>query len=140
MKFKKIISAFMICCTVAGTVPFIPAENTDYQLTANAEEYEYFTYSGSTITKFNGSYTYKDITVLSVINEVPITSIAKEAFRNATHIEKITIPEGITSIGESAFYGCTSLKEVNLPESLNSINPYAFYNCSSLEKITLPME
>lgn len=88
MKFKKIISAFMICCTVAGTVPFVPAKNADYQLTANAEEYGYFTYSGSTITGFNGSYTDTDITVPSVINEVTIKSIGENAFKNATHIEK----------------------------------------------------
>jgi hypothetical protein len=48
---------------------------------------------------------------------------------------EVTIPEGTISIGKSAFKNATSMQTVILPESLTRIGEYAFSGCSQLSLI-----
>lgn len=56
----------------------------------------------------------------------------------ASHIQNITISEGITTIGASAFSCCSNVPSITLPNSLMSVGDYAFYRCSGLTSITIP--
>ena len=65
-------------------------------------------------------------------------TIGEEAFGYASHLEAVTIPEGVTTIGSAAFTHCTSLRHVSFSESVTTIDINAFYCCETLETIVLP--
>ena len=90
-----------------------------------------------------------------------VTGIGANAFKNASNIESVVIPESVTYIGDNAFYSCSkladviisngvisigdnafdccnSLTNVTIPNSVTSIGDNAFYRCSSLTKVTIP--
>lgn len=143
--------------TVKSTGQYYTAEG-EY---ADRFEYEYINGDEVAIIGFSASYTPHDVTVPSVIDERPVTKIAKCAFYNATNILTITVPEGVrsvgdlafancsrmtkavlpstvTEIGEAAFSDCTYLKEVSLPAGLQKFGGKMFYNCKSLATMTMP--
>ncbi len=82
-------------------------------------------------------YGYR-VAVNLVIIEENVTRIGKNAFRECSSLESITIPDSVTSIGVSAFRGCSSLESITIPNSVTSIGSSAFQGCSSLESITIP--
>ncbi|MCR5666170.1 MAG: leucine-rich repeat protein [Eubacterium sp.] len=47
-------------------------------------------------------------------------------FRNAKHLTKVTLNEGLEELSVSAFNGCSSLKDINMPSTLKKINSFAF--------------
>lgn len=57
---------------------------------------------------------------------------------NVQSVDKVYLPEGVEEIGSHAFRYATSLNDINLPDSLFNINEGAFYNCLSLSSIDLP--
>ena len=76
-----------------------------------------------------------EITELTIPNTV--TSIGKDAFKNAIHLTSVTIPDSVTVIGDSAFQNCNSLVSISLSDTLTSISAYAFQGCSSLSDIVV---
>jgi len=70
--------------------------------------------------------------------ELPVTSIGKNAFQLNNDLKSVSIPEGVTSIGSSAFYNCKGLTSVSLPNGLTVIKDQAFALCSNLNEITIP--
>ena len=97
---------------------------------ASADEYNGFVYEVSdgcvTITGYTGTGTAVEIP--SVINEMPVTAIAQNAF-NRKSIESVTIPGSVLSVGQGAFYGCSSLGSVTLGNGIESIGKSAFQEC-----------
>ncbi|MCR5653550.1 MAG: leucine-rich repeat protein, partial [Ruminococcus sp.] len=81
------------------------------------------------ITGYKG--TGGKIIIPSEIEDKPVMSIDKGAFKNKTSISAVLIPASVTSIGEEAFKGCTNLVEADIPVSVNYIRSEAFANCSS---------
>ena len=63
--------------------------------------------------------------------EIPegVTTIERDAFRDALHVTGIVIPEGVTTIEANAFSGCHALKAIDFPDSLISIGTSAFAGC-----------
>ena len=81
----------------------------------------------------------KEIKIPDKIRGINVSDIGKNAFKDCTHLEKITLSENATRIWSYAFANCTSLKEVNFnAKYLSKILSYAFENCTSLEKIVIP--
>jgi len=102
------------------------------------------------------------LSIPSVINNLPVTSISEWAFFNhhlssvilpdtmlnigsegfnaCTRLTNITFGTHLKTIGEFAFGGCTNLGEVALPESLELIGNGAFYNCDGLAQVTIPIQ
>ncbi|MBR6121869.1 MAG: leucine-rich repeat domain-containing protein [Prevotella sp.] len=76
----------------------------------------------------------------SYLNDVTIPEgierIEANAFK-ACALTAIQLPEGISDIGESAFHGCKSLKAVAFPSTLNTIAPNAFTSCP-IASVSLP--
>lgn len=72
-----------------------------------------------------------------------VVCIDEEAFRGATGLSEIEIPEGITSICKLAFSGCTGLTKLHLPASFLYFDDEgfgAFDGCSGLTEITVSEE
>ena len=85
-----------------------------------------------------GSCTDTDISITNIYNELQVTSIGNDAFKNCSSLISVNIPDSVISIGDYAFDNCTSLESVDLGNSLASIGSCAFYNCSSLVSINIP--
>ena len=88
------------------------------------------------IDKYTGSA--KSVDIPAQIDDVPVTSIAGEAFFCCFSPTSITIPNSVTSIGDMAFSLCSSLTSITVPNSVTSIGDMAFAHCSSLTNITIP--
>ena len=86
-----------------------------------------------------GEEAFKDFKWLKEI-QIPnsVTSIGDEAFFDCISLTSIQIPNFITSIGEGTFLGCESLKEIQIPNSVTSIGLGAFWGCKSLKEIQIP--
>jgi hypothetical protein len=77
------------------------------------------------------------VTIPSVINGYPVTSIGDSAFYNCRTLTSVTIGNRVTNIGDWAFDYCMSLTSVTIPKSVTSIGNDAFISCSSLTAITV---
>ena len=95
-----------------------------------------------TIAGYNGSST--NVIIPSSINvngeDIPVKTIADNAFYNSKTIISVTIPDSVTTIGYSAFGSCYNLTTVTISEGsqLTSIGSSAFGGCSSLTSIYIP--
>ena len=78
-----------------------------------------------------------DVTILSKINDIPVTYIAKSAFRDCEYLTSITIPSSVKTIYENTFCDCKNLKSVTLGEGIDSIGKSAFSG-TAIESITIP--
>ena len=67
-----------------------------------------------------------------------VTTIGREAFRNANGIKKIQFPSSLVSIESYAFRECNNLTEVVIPDGVTIIKSAAFANCASLKKVVVP--
>lgn len=66
------------------------------------------------------------------IDDIPITTIGKEAFSYDKLINKVILPDSIIIIEEEAFYNST-LNEIIFGNKFRKIGAYAFCNCTELE-------
>ena len=90
-----------------------------------------------TITKYKGTRT--DVVIPATIQDVPVTRIGVEAFKDAK-ITSVVIPKGVKKIERNAFYCRSSiLTSVTLPENV-VIGSGAFSYCDSLQSIEIPKD
>lgn len=80
--------------------------------------------------------TYNDIG--KIIFKRPITTIAKNLFRDKFTLTSVILPESIKIIEEGAFCSCFSLTEINIPNGVTSIGIDAFDSCAALKHIVIP--
>ena len=85
------------------------------------------------VTDYTGSA--KEVSIPSIHQGLPVTSIGDEAFYRCTRLTNVTIGNGVTSIGNRAFYSCDSLTSVTIGDSVTSIGSYAFSYCDSLTSV-----
>ncbi|AIV03751.1 BspA-like protein [Candidatus Malacoplasma girerdii] len=88
-------------------------------------------------------FAFKDCTLLTNITfaeGIKLTSIAIGTFQDCSSLTNINIPSSVTSIGDDAFADCSSLKSVNFDNGskLTSIGIHAFKNCNTLTSINIP--
>jgi len=77
------------------------------------------------------------VTIPSLTNGLPVTSIAAGAFQNNYNVAGVVIPNTVTNIGLYAFQGCDYLTLVTIPASVTGIGAVAFCNCRKLTAITV---
>ena len=82
-----------------------------------------------------GDCTDKEIVFPSSYNGLPIIAIKKEAFKNNTGIQAITIPDTIKSVGDNAFSNCSNLKIINVKGAKTYYD--SFDNCKYIEKVKI---
>lgn len=96
--------------------------------------WEYGSASGNDSISNCSSYGMK-----SAIISDSVTKIGSGAFRGATYLENIVIPNSVRGyIDTWAFQYCESLTSVTISDNVTGIRQQAFRGCKSLESIILP--
>lgn len=67
-----------------------------------------------------------------------VCAIGDGAFRGASGLSEMNVPEGIISVGARAFSGCEQMSVVYLPSTLMELGEYAFNGCTLLNRVTVP--
>ncbi len=78
------------------------------------------------------------VNIPAKINNLPVTSIEKEAFAYCSSLTNVTIPNSVTYLGGQAFQYCSNLSSVTIGNNVTIIGGYAFDNCTSLGSVTIP--
>lgn len=91
---------------------------------------------GYTVTG-RGSCTDTVIVIPEEYDGKPVTGIGRRAFKDASNIKQVYMPDSVAFIGDDAFSMCIRLDYVKLPESLESIGEYAFSHCA-LSRVRIP--
>lgn len=89
-----------------------------------------------TITKCNTNVEGK-IILPSSYNNLPVTKIGTEAFRNCQKITEVIIPEGFLFIGNNAFFQCVKLEKVIISNTVTTLDTGAFQNCQNLNYVKI---
>ncbi len=120
-----------------------------FELSPRGNEYSVIGVSSS-VSRIVIPATYGD-------DELPVTSVAENAFAGDRSLVSVELPssvleicdgafsdckklksirlDGIAIIGERAFYGCCDLADTVLPLSLNAVGDFAFFGCTSMRRI-----
>ena len=84
-----------------------------------------------------GQATEGEIIVPAEIDGYRVIGIGINSFRECMDITSAYLPAGIQYIGEGAFRLATSLKAVNIPEGIEALEAHTFNGCA-LTKVVLP--
>lgn len=104
---------------------------------AHAQDFAY-TNNGGTITITDYTGPGGDVSIPSIIDGLPVTSIGDEAFWGSTALTGITISDSVTNIGHFAFGNCTNLARLAIGHNVTTIGLGAFNVCRSLTNVTIP--
>ena len=100
-----------------------------------------FTYTKSetsiTITGLKNGVNMQHLRVPEAIEDLPVTLITYDAFKNNTVLKSIKLPNSLNSIGIRAFQGCSGLTSITIPDSVTNISGSAFQGCSGLTSVTI---
>lgn len=78
-----------------------------------------------------------DLVIPETINDISVTSISAEAFKDCDKITSVSIPETVKTIGAYAFNECCSLETINISQEITAISEGCFKGCTSLKSINL---
>jgi len=96
-----------------------------------------WTYSPSsgpvTINAYSGSVSA--VTVPSVINGFPVTSLSVGAFAGSSSMTSVIIPDSVGGIAPNVFNGCASLTTVTMGTNITTLGNGAFSFCTSLRVV-----
>ena len=133
-KLKNIASILMAVVLLIAVIPL-------GTISAGAETsgiFQYEVVDGEATITMCDYQAVGDITIPSIINGYPVTSISGSGFSGFTGLTSITIPDSVTSIGGYAFSDCTGLTSITIPGSVTSIGDFAFSGCTGFTSITIP--
>jgi uncharacterized repeat protein (TIGR02543 family) len=126
-------SMFISCISLTSISLPLSVKYIMYNAFENCKKLAYISNLTEVIFIDSCAFQYSGIVSLELPN---VTTIGKEAFRQCTKLEQITLGS-VTTIKNSAFIDCTTLKSIILPGTLQSIEQNAFKNCTSLESIII---
>ena len=89
--------------------------NCSYKYKSDGLSFELSTDNNSYVCTGLGTFDGKILIIPSVYNGKPVTKIEEDAFKNATDITDVLIPDSITEVGFNAFGGCSNLTKMVLP-------------------------
>lgn len=78
---------------------------------------------------FNASY----YDIPSTIEDYPVTTIGKEAFKDCTQLVGLTVPNTVKTVNSYAFSGCTNLESIYFKDGDNSSNNYSYNQDNGFE-------
>lgn len=87
------------------------------------------------ITGVYGKYIKEKLIIPEFYGNVPVTNIAKAAFKNQKYIQQVVLSCNIPTISKKTFEDCRSLKTIVLPASIKKIGRKAFADCRNLTSI-----
>jgi hypothetical protein len=110
----------------------------DYSITGTESTAE-VTINGLT-TDYGGpnSTTSGPLVIPAIIADLPVTTIASDAFSNRIGFTSVVFPARILRINKGAFGSCSGLTSVSLPTDLTFLGDEAFFNCTGLTSASLP--
>ena len=82
-----------------------------------------------------GEVTGEEIIIPDYYNGLPVVEIGDRAFKDATWITKVTLPNTVQHIGGQAFYGCSNLSSIEFGTGLKTVASDAFNYCSLLTEV-----
>ena len=140
---KKVLTAFFMIVLFSGLSGSVLAKD-NYTTTSSINgvivNWEYELNESNQIEKLkctNASKLSGEVTVPSTLDNKIVISLGNDAFKSATSITGITLPNTVKEIGLWAFSGCTSLSNINLG-SVEKISDQSFKNCTALKSIKIP--
>jgi len=68
------------------------------------------------IVDVSDTFSVSTLVIPSTYNDLPVTSVGKDAFSSCYRLTSVTIPNSVTSIDEYAFHDCSNLKEVYISD------------------------
>ena len=77
------------------------------------------------------------VTIPTTLDGKTVTSLGSSAFKSATNITEIIIPDSVKKIESYAFENCTKLTKVDLG-SIEEIEWDIFEGCTNLTAVTIP--
>ena len=92
--------------------------------------------NGTYGVKASNEFSLTNLVIPEKYNDIPITVILKNGFKNINCIKSIELPSTLERIEEYAFFGCEGLTDVIIPSTTSFIGAFAFYN-SGVQNITL---
>ncbi len=101
-------------------------------LLAEAYAESSFEIQNGVLVKYNGKES-------EIIVPDGVKEIGEYAFKNATHLRKITFPDSLQRIRKRAFWGCTSLSAILIPLGTERIEEGAFTYCCNLKDVVIPI-
>lgn len=116
----------------AQSLPSTPTEDEYSDLI-----FEFSDNSSSFVVTGVTSQDITTVTIPSMYDGIPVTSIGAYAFSGCANLTEVIIENGIISIESNAFADCTSLTSISLPDSVTVISNYAFVRCSALKNVNL---
>lgn len=128
------LTALMMLVTTASYAETACIDGIYYNIYGNWAE---VTYKDNSYNSYSG-----DITIPSTLThngeQINVTSIGKDAFRECNLLKSVIVPYSVTKIGWTAFYGCPLLASVTLTDNIEEIESHAFSECKSLRSIVVP--
>ena len=85
------------------------------------------------------SYAFSFTHIQSVTLSEGVEVISNRAFENATGLLSVTLPNTLTTIGDLAFSGCEALSSIDIPDSVTSLagEGYTFAGCENLKTVKI---
>ena len=68
-------------------------------------------------------------------DDLNITMIDEDCFKNNTRVKRVVLPKSLTQIPTGAFTGCTSLEYIEINSQCTTVGNYAFDGCAKLTTI-----
>lgn len=93
----------------------------------------FFDKSSGTITGFAGEP--RDLVIPLSLGGCNVVSIGRGAFKGASTLKTLTVPDGISTISADAFSSCTALSSVEIGQTVSYIGSRAFADCTSLTNV-----
>lgn len=78
-----------------------------------------------------------EIEIAQYVDDLPVTEIAKDAFKGNTDITSVVMKDGLKTIWQSAFENDTNLTDIEIPDSVESVELSAF-NATAITELVLP--
>ena len=89
--------------------------NCSYKCKSDGLSFALSTDNNSYVCTGLGTFDGKILIIPSEYNGKPVTKIEEDAFKNATGITDVLIPDSVTEVGFNAFGGCCNLTKLVLP-------------------------
>ena len=117
-----VVSAISVTIIFALTQQYISTQiGVEYYPTTSIEIFTFKDNGDGTCSVVSFDATYQgEIDIPETYNNLSVTSISAQAFKDSTSLTSITIPASVTSIGSQAFVGCSSLSSIVVEEGNTS--------------------
>ena len=149
MNNKRNLTLSLICLaiitcfsTFLGTSVIFAADEYTYSCNINGVTAN-FTYNLNEENKIenlkctNSSELIGNVTIPGLIEGKEVVTIGDNAFKGASNITGVVVPDSVKTIEYNAFTDCTNLKDVNLGK-IESLSFAVFKNCTALTSIKIP--